>query len=315
MRDPRLPQCARRTYEALNETAQDRGRCAPSIPTLATRSGQHERSVKRGLRILEQFGYILTQQRYGQTSRYTLFWLWKATNEQGVIARSPNMLVDHDACEGGAKGHESHDSGRLDFSQDGPAPAVELVEQAGADEVASIASSDDAIADTGPGLVEPPGTDELVERPAAPGIFWTREKLYEIGRMRAGPPRPRPGRPARRQKQASFTTLGGELKKRVANAPPGPLPAPAPLIITTADPLDQPATPSEVPKKPQQRGKKTLRGCPPSPASKAFNLWSLPDDDPWLVQQRRALAGAIERGDQERIKFYQSILESNGGNP
>jgi hypothetical protein len=222
---------------------------------------------------------------------------------------------------------QADEQARIVSSGDGrrQAPAVELV-GALVDlvELASIASVDDGgprdpiaiagdvIPDSGPGLVEPAGASEQADES---GFFWTPERLHSFARMRAGPPRLRPGQRQRREKQARFTTLAGELPKRLANAPPGPLPAPAPLITTIADSLDQAAASSEAPKNPQQRGKRALRGCPPSQASTRFNPWSLPDDDPWLVQQRRALAGAVERGDQDRIRFYRDLFESIGRNP
>lgn len=292
--DPKLPPCARATYQALDDAAGDRGQRAPSVDWLAQRANLDPRTVKRGLRRLETAGYILTRPRHGHTSRYTLFWRLDAEDDHGVIVRSPNMLVGcSTTCEGG------HDPFSVETSQ----PEIsepQITEPAAPapppDEHSSPIASPEMARTAAPA----PPADE----PDKP--YWNRERLTGIGALRRGPP-PRPATRPSRYKQAAFTRMDGELKKQIAKKPPGQVPRPAPITSSTPAPAESPQL---TPKERRPRGGSKRRGCPPSQvAPPGFNPWGIPPDDPWILQQRRALEAAEARGDVERAAFFRAVLD------
>ena len=70
--DPRLIHADIRVLAALCAYADKQGRCWPSTPTLASRTGICERHVRTCLRNLERFEYIKTERRPGQSSMYRI---------------------------------------------------------------------------------------------------------------------------------------------------------------------------------------------------------------------------------------------------
>ena len=61
-----------RILAALSAYADKSGKCWPSVPTLAQRTGLSERHVRTSLRNLEAFDYVVTERRAGQSSMYRI---------------------------------------------------------------------------------------------------------------------------------------------------------------------------------------------------------------------------------------------------
>ncbi len=76
--DLRLIHADIRVLVALSTYADKQGRCWPSTPTIASRTGMSERHVRTCLRNLERFEYIKTERRPGQSSMYRIPRNWAA---------------------------------------------------------------------------------------------------------------------------------------------------------------------------------------------------------------------------------------------
>ncbi len=84
--DLRLIHADIRVLAALCAYADKQGRCWPSTPTIASRTGISERHVRTCLRNLERFEYIKTERRPGLSSMYRIPRNWAAGVPRNLTA-------------------------------------------------------------------------------------------------------------------------------------------------------------------------------------------------------------------------------------
>ncbi len=87
--DLRLIHADIRVLAALSTYAGKDGKCWPSTPTLASRTGISDRHVRTCLRNLERLDYIKTKRRPGLSSMYRIPRNWSA----GVADPNPGTVV------------------------------------------------------------------------------------------------------------------------------------------------------------------------------------------------------------------------------
>ncbi len=86
--DCRLSHADVRVLAALGTHADKRGRCWPSITTLASETGMSERHARMCLRDLESLGYVETESRPGQSSMYRI-----PRNSTSGVGPNPGTVV------------------------------------------------------------------------------------------------------------------------------------------------------------------------------------------------------------------------------
>ncbi len=87
--DLRLIHADIRVLTALSAYADKQGRCWPSTPTIASRTGISERHVRTCLRNLERLDYIKTERRPGLSSMYRI-----PRNYSAGVPRNPTAGVE-----------------------------------------------------------------------------------------------------------------------------------------------------------------------------------------------------------------------------